>query len=195
MHLTWHKRSRYLSLNVLHVIHMTSPWNIAWKILSNEFIVLLDYSYSRINNDVVTSHCTYQFTCDCVSIYIGRTEWILKTRVGKHIPKWLENHIKPPYPIDGNGRYWASSIAKHFIELGLKLNVNNSFKVIYKHKRGDTSIHWGTGNSEIESPFCSRSVHFLIRTPLILISLGIEFCSYALWSLWLQCQKFWNLDW
>ena len=68
-------------------------------------------NFGRINNDAVTSHCIYQFTYECGSNYIGRTERMLKTRVGEHIPKWLENQIDSPYPIDGNERYSASWIA------------------------------------------------------------------------------------
>ena len=60
---------------------------------------------------------------------------MLKTRVGD-IPKWLENQINSPYPINGNGRYPASSIAKHLIEIGYKVNVSNLFKVVYKIKKG-----------------------------------------------------------
>ena len=61
---------------------------------------------------------------------------MLKTIVGEHIPKWLENQINSPYPTDGNGRYSASLIAKQLIETGHKANIINSFKVTYKNKRG-----------------------------------------------------------
>ena len=91
----------------------------------------------RINNDSVTSHCIYRFICDYGSNYIERTERTLKTRVREHIPEWLENQINSRNPIDGNGRYSVSSIAGHLIETGHKVNVNNnSFKVVYKEKRG-----------------------------------------------------------
>ena len=56
---------------------------------------------------------------------------MLKTRVGEHIL----NPIDYPYPIDGKGLYPASAIA-HLIETGHKVNVNHSFKVVYKNKRG-----------------------------------------------------------
>ena len=91
-------------------------------------------NFGRINNDAITSHCIYQFTCDCGSNYIGRTERMLKTRVREHIPKWLQNQVDTLHRIDGNGRYLASSIAKHPIEAILMGNVTNLFKVVYKNR-------------------------------------------------------------
>ena len=71
-------------------------------------------NFSRINNDAVTSHCIYQFMCDCGSKYVGR-QWECWKLELENIPKWLENQISSPYPIDGNEWYPASSIAKHLI--------------------------------------------------------------------------------
>ena len=59
---------------------------------------------------------------------------MLKTRDGEHIPKWFQNQVDSPHRIDGNGRYPASSIAKHLIEAGHMGNVTNSFKVVYKNR-------------------------------------------------------------
>ena len=128
-------------------------------------------NFGRINNDAVTSHYIYQFTCDCGSNNIGKTERILKTRVGDYIPKWLENQIHSPYPIDGSGRYPASSIAKHLIETG---HVINSSKVnVCKNKRGRMlRICWGTGYSEIDTPLCVRKQ--------FIFSLGLPWY----WSVW-----------
>ena len=121
--------------------------NTVGKVSSKENTAPLDYSYSEkikpfyvpnfggINNDAVTCHCIDQFTCDCGSKYIGRTERIVKTRVSEHIYKWREHQINSPHPVDGNGFYQTLSIAKHLIEPGYKFNIRNSFKLIYKNRR------------------------------------------------------------
>jgi hypothetical protein len=82
--------------------------------------------------DTVTSHIIYEWQCSCGHSYIGRTNRQLSTRMSEHIPKWLANQIShPDYVIGTEGRHPASSVAKHLIETGHRVNIANSFKIIF----------------------------------------------------------------
>ncbi|CAH8821014.1 unnamed protein product, partial [Trichobilharzia szidati] len=87
-------------------------------------------------NDSVTSHCVYQFTCMCGDTYIGRTHRSLQVRATEHIPKWLQQQMKSPDTIEPGNRCPTSSIAKHIIETGHKVDFNSAFKPIYKTRLG-----------------------------------------------------------
>ncbi|KAA3679319.1 uncharacterized protein DEA37_0000788 [Paragonimus westermani] len=40
-----------------------------------------------------SSHCVYQFTCNCKESYIGRTESCLIPGVKEHLPKWVQRSV------------------------------------------------------------------------------------------------------
>ena len=84
---------------------------------------------------------------------------------------------------------------QHLIETGHKVNVNNSFKVVYKTHRG-RMLQFAEALAIRRSkppPLCPKAVYFLIKTTLVLISLGIEFCSYSLWPLIISVSKMFAL--
>ena len=95
---------------------------------------------------------------------------MLKTRVGEYIPKWLEIKSILHIQLMEKCNTQHHRLLTHPIESGHKVNVINSFKLIYKNKRRRML--------QFELRHCPKAVHFLIKTPLVLISLGIEFCSY-----------------
>ena len=76
-----------------------------------------------------TSHCIYKFTCSCGDTYIGRTNRMLLCRQKEHIPKWLSKHIENPNAINLN-KNPSSSIAKHLLMSGHKININDCFSII-----------------------------------------------------------------
>nr|CAH8828540.1 unnamed protein product [Trichobilharzia regenti] len=100
-------------------------------ILENVKPLYLSKPFEHAKNDV-TSHCIYQFECTCGHTYIGRTHRSLQVRASEHIPKWLQKQMESSEPINGENRRPSSSIAKHIIETGHKIDVNRSFKPIYK---------------------------------------------------------------
>ena len=87
-------------------------------------------------SDCVTSHCVYQFTCMCGNTYIGRSNRDLQTRVAEHIPKWLQNQMNSNGEIRSQDRQTSSSIAKHLVETGHKVDIKSAFVVLYKSLQG-----------------------------------------------------------
>ncbi|CAH8484819.1 unnamed protein product [Schistosoma mattheei] len=87
-------------------------------------------------NDCVTSHCVYKFTCMCGNTYVGRSNRDLQLRVGEHIPKWLQNQMNSNGEIRPQDRQTSSSIAKHLIETGHKVDIKSAFVVLYKSLQG-----------------------------------------------------------
>ena len=71
---------------------------------------------------------------------------MLKTRVGEHIPKCLEKQIHSSDPIDVEGKYPASSIVKHLLESGYKVNINGIPSKLFTQTEAAESItspsHW-----------------------------------------------------
>ncbi|CAI2736547.1 unnamed protein product [Schistosoma spindalis] len=90
----------------------------------------------QCTNDYVTSHCIYQFTCLCGHTYIGRSNRTMQSRVNEHVPKWLQNQCVSNDPINVGGRKPGSSIAKHIIETGHKIDINAAFKTLYRNCQG-----------------------------------------------------------
>ncbi|CAH8561201.1 unnamed protein product [Schistosoma rodhaini] len=90
----------------------------------------------RHENDCVTSHCVYQFKCVCGHTYIGRSNRDLKIRVGEHVPKWLQKQIQSNDPIRVEDKHPSSSVAKHIIETGHKIDLNSAFVVLFKSVKG-----------------------------------------------------------
>ena len=68
----------------------------------------------------------------CGHTYIGRSNRDLKIRVGEHVPKWLQKQIQSNDPIRVEDKHPSSSIAKHIIETGHKIDLNSAFVVLFK---------------------------------------------------------------
>ena len=145
-----------------------------------------------------------EFTNDCGSNYIGRTERMLKTRVGEHIPEWLENQINSPYPIDWNGRHPAllNILSRQVIRW---MSIIHS-KWFTRAKGGgcfDLLRHWLFEDWTPPPPLCPKAVYFLIETPLVLISLdrmlflcpltfGISVSKFLHYFLFISHVRMWN---
>ncbi|CAH8582464.1 unnamed protein product [Heterobilharzia americana] len=97
---------------------------------------LLHHKPQPRTNDYITSNCVYQFTCMCGHTYIGRSNRSMQTRVGEHIPKWLEKQFNTQTLISAGDRHPSSSIAKHIIEMNHKVNTKTAFKIIYRNNQG-----------------------------------------------------------
>jgi predicted GIY-YIG superfamily endonuclease len=69
------------------------------------------------------SSVIYLFSCSCGASYIGRTTRRLIQRIKEHIPSWLAR---------GEHRQVRSSILAHLIDLNHSVNLEQSFKVIYR---------------------------------------------------------------
>ena len=77
------------------------------------------------SSSTVIYNCIYKFTCTCGSMYIGRTERRSSDRINEHVPKiiWMNTY-----------RNYSSSIAKHFLETGHRVDTDKSFQVITRDK-------------------------------------------------------------
>ena len=92
---------------------------------------------SSILTDLDTPHSIYNFECSCGERYIGRTNRHLRTRIGEHIPRWLETTLSQPWSsIDPDGHKPTSSIARHIIDTSHRVNLSTAFSVIYRSNRG-----------------------------------------------------------
>ena len=90
-------------------------------------------------DDCVTSHCIYQFTCNCGNSYIGRTNHHLKSRVNEHIPKWLLINMEAQdFPNNSHDRRPISSIAQHLVGSGHRLQdpSSNNFRILFRNCKG-----------------------------------------------------------
>ena len=92
-------------------------------------------THSIGSNQSTASHVIYQFTCSCGDTYIGRTDRCLAQRVSEHIPKWLVQRMTQPrtstLACDKNP---ASSITKHLMKTGHKVDLTQSFKVLLRNR-------------------------------------------------------------
>ena len=71
-----------------------------------------------------------------VAKYIGRTDRSLRTRVAEHIPKWLVEAMNTSeFPENVKDRHPASSIARHLIECGHKVENNAAFSLLHKNTK------------------------------------------------------------
>ncbi|CAH8634971.1 unnamed protein product [Schistosoma bovis] len=109
----------------------------AAKVIIKERTRCMLHSKPKVHgNDCVTSHCVYQFKCVCGHTYIGRSNRDLNIRVSEHVPKWLQKQIQSSDPIRAEDKHPSSSIAKHIIETGHKIDLNSAFVVLYKSVKG-----------------------------------------------------------
>ncbi|KAA3680386.1 uncharacterized protein DEA37_0014864 [Paragonimus westermani] len=81
-----------------------------------------------------TSHCVYQFVCNCGESYIGRTERCLISRMKEHLPKWVQ---KSALPENGNvsetHKQPVSSVARHVLTTGHATDPSCAFKILLRH--------------------------------------------------------------
>ena len=61
------------------------------------------------------SSVVYDFTCNCRSVYIGRTESTLGARIAQHIPKWLQQGGSRPR----SNKDPTSAISRHIQGCGV----------------------------------------------------------------------------
>ena len=79
------------------------------------------------------SHCIYQFTCDCGDSYIGRTDRCLSSRIKEHLPQWVQRTIENGPQAEVTHKQPASSIARHLLTTGHRIDPNRSFKILLSH--------------------------------------------------------------
>ena len=94
------------------------------SVLLNQTNSLLLPAIKTSSSGLESSHCIYKFSCSCQETYIGRTDRRLETRVNEHIPKWLCSSTKRRDSVP------ASSIGKHLLETGHRVQISSSFTVI-----------------------------------------------------------------
>ena len=82
--------------------------------------------------NIFASNVIYQFACSCGDIYIGRTSRQLSKRISEHIPQWLRKSILNEDNEIGT-RNPASSIARHLMETGHKVDPVNSFSILLRN--------------------------------------------------------------
>lgn len=81
------------------------------------------------------SNLIYRFVCGCTATYLGRTERQLRHRVGEHVPVWVSKHVNQQDSrvqghISSARRTPASSIARHLLETGHRIDTNTAFEVV-----------------------------------------------------------------
>ena len=69
------------------------------------------------------SMIVYSFSCSCAAEYVGRTTRQLQIRIKEHNPAWLWK---------GQTKTTRSSIVAHLVDTQHVIDVNNSFRVIYR---------------------------------------------------------------
>jgi hypothetical protein len=83
-----------------------------------------------------SSHCIYKFQCSCSDFYLGRTDRNVQSRMAEHIPKWLRQELtKPTSSPSKSNRNPLSSIAKHLMITGHKVDPESAFTIIIRNQR------------------------------------------------------------
>ena len=104
-------------------------YNIAKLIFIESTTPLRIKRHSDSKDDHDTSHFVYDFKCSCGFNYIGRTDRSLRTWVTEHILKWLVEAMNTSeFPENVKDRRPASSIARHLIECGHKVEIQHSIQ-------------------------------------------------------------------
>ncbi|CAH8505724.1 unnamed protein product [Schistosoma curassoni] len=60
----------------------------------------------------------------------------MQSRVIEHVPRWLQNQCVSNDPINVGGGKPGSSMAKHVIETGHKIDINTAFRTLYRNCQG-----------------------------------------------------------
>ncbi|KAA3670823.1 uncharacterized protein DEA37_0012719 [Paragonimus westermani] len=80
-----------------------------------------------------TSHCVYQFTCNCDESYIGRTERCLISRVKKHLPKWVQiSVLRKNDNVVETRKQPASAVARHVLTTGHVIDPMCAFRILLR---------------------------------------------------------------
>ncbi|KAH9592121.1 hypothetical protein MS3_00001241 [Schistosoma haematobium] len=61
---------------------------------------------------------------------------IMQSMVSEHVPRWLQNQCVSNDSINVGGRKSGSSIAKHIIETGHKIDINTAFRTLCRNCQG-----------------------------------------------------------
>ncbi|KAA3680405.1 uncharacterized protein DEA37_0003061 [Paragonimus westermani] len=81
-----------------------------------------------------TSHCVYQFTCNCNESYIGRTERCLISRVKEHLPNWVQNSVlRKNDNVVETRKQPASAVARHVLTTGHVIDPSCAFRILLRH--------------------------------------------------------------
>ena len=73
-----------------------------------------------------------------VATILGGTDRSLRTQVAEHIPKWLVEAMNASeFPENMKDRRPASSIARHLIECGHKVEFNTALSLLHKIVRAN----------------------------------------------------------
>ncbi|KAA3679819.1 uncharacterized protein DEA37_0004411 [Paragonimus westermani] len=81
-----------------------------------------------------TSHCAYQFVCNCGESYIGRTESCLSSRVKEHLPKWVQKSVLPEAGnVAETRKQPVSSFARHVLATGHAIDPSFAFRTLLRH--------------------------------------------------------------
>ncbi|KAA3675200.1 uncharacterized protein DEA37_0011011, partial [Paragonimus westermani] len=81
-----------------------------------------------------TSHCVYQFVCNCGESYIGRTERCLISRMKEHLPKWVQKSVLPENGnVSETHKQPVSSAARHILTTCHAIDPSCAFKILLRH--------------------------------------------------------------
>ncbi|KAA3678481.1 uncharacterized protein DEA37_0008693 [Paragonimus westermani] len=83
-----------------------------------------------------TSHCVYQFACNCNESYIGRTERCLISRVKEHLPKWVQNSgLRENDTVVETRKQPTSTVARHVLTTGHVIDPICAFRILLRHSK------------------------------------------------------------
>ena len=110
-----------------------------------------------------TSHCIYQFNCNCGASYIGRTDRYLSDRIREHIPRWVERYLTRSIDnVQSADRLPASSIGRHLIESGHQINPASAFSVVYRNQNArDLKLLEAVAISRLKPKLCVQKKIFV----------------------------------
>ena len=105
----------------------------------------------------VKSHRICQFLCGFSHSYIGRTDRCLNSRIREHLPKWVQRAIETGPPAEITRRLPASSIARHVLTSGHKINPDNSFRIQSSHLNPHfLRLSEKVATGRLHPPFCEQ---------------------------------------
>ena len=102
-------------------------------------------------------YCIYRFIFDYGNSYIGRTDRCLNSRIREHLPKWVQRAVETGPPAEITRRLPASSIARHVLTSGHKINPDNSFRIQSSHLNPHfLRLSEKVATGRLHPPFCEQ---------------------------------------